>query len=127
MAMGVPGWPEFACCTASMESVRMVLTESVWRSGVGITGFPLTWYTVARDQTMAPEIIVDKRSDLPATLARRFEDEGRRALAGRGLFSLALPGGSVATTFFPRLSRAAVDWRQAAREDRKSTRLNSSH
>src|SRR5437764_4253628 len=23
--MGVPGCPEFACCTASMESVRMVL------------------------------------------------------------------------------------------------------
>jgi 6-phosphogluconolactonase len=59
---------------------------------------------------MAPEIIVDKRSDLPATLARRFEDEGRRALAARGLFSVALPGGSVAAAFFPRLSRAAVDW-----------------
>ena len=27
---------------------------------------------------MAPEIIVDKRSDLPATLARRFEDRWER-------------------------------------------------
>src|SRR5215831_36507 len=26
--IGAPGWPEFACWTASMESVRMVLTES---------------------------------------------------------------------------------------------------
>ena len=26
--MGVPGWPEFACCTASIARVRMVLTHS---------------------------------------------------------------------------------------------------
>jgi 6-phosphogluconolactonase len=59
---------------------------------------------------MAPEMIVDKPSELPDTLARLLEKEGRRALAARGFFSVALPGGSVATTFFPRLSRAAVDW-----------------
>src|ERR1041384_3926781 len=27
-AIGVPGWPELACCTASMASVRMVLMQS---------------------------------------------------------------------------------------------------
>src|SRR5262245_39449746 len=27
-AIGVPGWPEFDCCTASMASVRIVLTHS---------------------------------------------------------------------------------------------------
>src|SRR5215469_2223519 len=26
--IGAPGWPEFACCTASIESVRMVLIQS---------------------------------------------------------------------------------------------------
>src|SRR5215216_940418 len=26
--MGVPGWPEFACWTASIESVRIVFTHS---------------------------------------------------------------------------------------------------
>jgi 6-phosphogluconolactonase len=59
---------------------------------------------------MAPEIIVDKPPDLPETFARRFEDEARAALADRGRFALALPGGSVATTFFPRLARTTVDW-----------------
>jgi 6-phosphogluconolactonase len=59
---------------------------------------------------MALEITVDKPSDLAETLARRFEEEERRGLAARGFFSVALPGGSVATTFFPRLSQAAVDW-----------------
>src|SRR5579862_8103302 len=32
MAMGVPGWPEFAFCTASIDSVRMVLMQSWSRS-----------------------------------------------------------------------------------------------
>src|SRR5579872_2689995 len=27
IAIGVPGWPELACCTASMHKVRMVLTQ----------------------------------------------------------------------------------------------------
>jgi hypothetical protein len=36
MAMGVPGWPELACWTASMDRVRMVLTDSVSMSGVGM-------------------------------------------------------------------------------------------
>src|SRR6516164_3226841 len=34
MAIGVPGWPELACWTASIASVRMVLTESVSMSVV---------------------------------------------------------------------------------------------
>src|SRR5262245_6067690 len=27
-AIGVPGWPDFACCTASIESVRMQLIDN---------------------------------------------------------------------------------------------------
>src|SRR3954469_9885918 len=37
-AIGVPGWPEFAFCTASMDSVRTVLIESRSRSETGIVG-----------------------------------------------------------------------------------------
>jgi 6-phosphogluconolactonase len=59
---------------------------------------------------MLPEIIVDKPQNLPEILARRFEDEARRALSGRPFFSVALTGGSVATAFYPRLVAAAVDW-----------------
>src|SRR4051812_17552581 len=31
-AIGVPGWPELAACTASIDSVRMVLTQVASRS-----------------------------------------------------------------------------------------------
>ncbi len=59
---------------------------------------------------MPPELIVDTPAALAEALAARFEEEARRTLAARGLFSVALPGGSVGTTFFPRLARAVVDW-----------------
>jgi 6-phosphogluconolactonase len=59
---------------------------------------------------MAPEVIVDKPAALSEALAARFEEEARRALAARAFFSVALPGGSVGPTFFPRLARAALDW-----------------
>src|SRR4051794_20990095 len=40
MPIGAPGWPELACCTASIESARMALAISVSRapaaSGVAI-------------------------------------------------------------------------------------------
>src|SRR5438270_6447643 len=39
MAMGVPGWPELACCTASMDRVRMVLTQS-WSIGLAAAAGP---------------------------------------------------------------------------------------
>src|SRR5262244_807362 len=36
-AMGVPGCPDLACCTASIESVRMVLIQS-WSNSVWVRG-----------------------------------------------------------------------------------------
>lgn len=59
---------------------------------------------------MLHDVVVDKLPVLADTLAARFESEGRRALGARGRFAVALPGGSVATAFFPRLARAALDW-----------------
>jgi 6-phosphogluconolactonase len=59
---------------------------------------------------MTPEILIDTAESLAQALAVRFTETTGRAIAERGLFSLALPGGSVATTFFPSLARAQVDW-----------------
>jgi 6-phosphogluconolactonase len=59
---------------------------------------------------MVPEIVVNEPIELQTTLARRFAEEAERAVAARGFFSVALPGGSVATTFFPRLAQTPVDW-----------------
>src|SRR5207249_5507787 len=42
----------------------------------------------------------------------RFAAEARAATAARRRFSCALPGGSVAETFFPVLARAPVEWDQ---------------
>jgi 6-phosphogluconolactonase len=59
---------------------------------------------------MPVETLVDKAESLAETLAGRFEAEGRQALAARARFTVALPGGSVATGFFPRLARIRFDW-----------------
>ena len=63
---------------------------------------------------MLPEIIVDETPALADRLAGLFEAEGRRAITDRGRFAVALSGGSVATTFFPRLARLSFDWSRTA-------------
>lgn len=64
----------------------------------------------SRRRPMLPEIIVDRAENLEEALALRFEEEARSAIATGGRFAVALPGGSVATTFFPRLAAARLDW-----------------
>lgn len=59
---------------------------------------------------MSLQTIVDKPESIPERLARLFEDGARGAMEARGRFALALPGGSVATTCFPRLAACGVDW-----------------
>jgi 6-phosphogluconolactonase len=59
---------------------------------------------------MALERIVAKAEAIPELLAGRFEERAREAVEARGCFALALPGGSVATTCFPRLASSPVDW-----------------
>lgn len=63
---------------------------------------------------MHPEVIVDSLQALPGRLASLFMQEARRALAVRGSFAIALPGGSVAHTFFPSLARVPLDWSRTA-------------
>lgn len=62
---------------------------------------------------MAFDTSVDDAPALADVLARRTEILGAAALRDRGRFAIALPGGSVAQTFLPRLSRAGVDWKRA--------------
>jgi len=58
---------------------------------------------------MTIEIVVGSLQDLNDACARQFEEAAASAVRERGRFAVALPGGSVATTFFPRLARARVD------------------
>ena len=57
-------------------------------------------------------MIVDTPAALARIFAARFEAAARDAIAAHGHFSCALPGGSVAETFFPALAAAAVEWRR---------------
>jgi 6-phosphogluconolactonase len=59
---------------------------------------------------MLPDIIIQDLKKLPESLIDIFAREGRRALDERGAFAVALPGGSVATTFFPHLAALPFDW-----------------
>jgi 6-phosphogluconolactonase len=59
-----------------------------------------------------PEIVIDAPAALARVFASRFAAEARTAIATRGRFSCALPGGSVAETFLPVLARAEVAWGQ---------------
>jgi 6-phosphogluconolactonase/glucosamine-6-phosphate isomerase/deaminase len=61
---------------------------------------------------MQPEIVIDAPAALARLFADRFAAAARLAITARGWFSCALPGGSVAKTFFPVLARAAVAWTQ---------------
>src|SRR5215207_7291423 len=59
MPMGAPGWPEFACCTASMASARIAfaIRESLaigGSSGGGIRGNP-RFYRAGRRSAGAGE------------------------------------------------------------------------
>ena len=57
-----------------------------------------------------PEVRIGERAVVVETLDADLETEVRRvALRGRQ-FSIAIPGGSVATICFPRLSELALDW-----------------
>jgi 6-phosphogluconolactonase len=59
---------------------------------------------------MPVEVRVAAAKELPETLAAVFQAEARRAVSERGFFAVSLPGGSVASLFFPRLARAPLDW-----------------
>jgi 6-phosphogluconolactonase len=57
-----------------------------------------------------PEIVLEAPAALARVFADRFAAAARAAIAARGRFSCALPGGSAAETFFPVLALTAVAW-----------------
>lgn len=57
-----------------------------------------------------PEVVIAMPEALARVFADRFVAEAATAIGARGRFSCALPGGSVAETFFPILARAPVVW-----------------
>jgi 6-phosphogluconolactonase len=59
---------------------------------------------------MLSDLVVDERDALAERLALLLEGDARQALAARPHFSVALSGGSLASGFFRRLARSAVDW-----------------
>lgn len=59
---------------------------------------------------MRTEFLVDAPERLLVAVCARFEVAAAEAIAARGRFALALPGGSAGTLFFPALARARVDW-----------------
>jgi len=59
---------------------------------------------------MKPDIVIDTPARLAHTFADCFATIAREAIAARGHFSWALPGGSVADIFFPVLAGVPIAW-----------------
>jgi 6-phosphogluconolactonase len=59
---------------------------------------------------MNDDLVIDDPERLARVFARRVETEAARAIAERGVFSLAIPGGSAAETLLPALGEASLDW-----------------
>ena len=59
---------------------------------------------------MERELLTDTIPALARKFAERAEIAARRAIAERGRFALAIPGGSVARAFLPGLAVAAIEW-----------------
>lgn len=63
------------------------------------------------DKAMRPETLVGPLTSLVARLLSDAREAAARATARRGLFAMALPGGSVGVHGFPALATLPVDWR----------------
>lgn len=57
-----------------------------------------------------PALVVASIPALASRFAARCASAARNALAARGRFALAVPGGSVAERFFPALARTELEW-----------------
>jgi len=59
---------------------------------------------------MPADVEIQSIDELAVRFARLMEDAAREAVAGRGAFSMAIPGGSAAELLLPALIPAAIDW-----------------
>lgn len=57
----------------------------------------------------SPEVLIAPAEQLAAEFARRAAERARAAVRERGVFTLAIPGGSIARAFLPALD-AALPW-----------------
>lgn len=61
-----------------------------------------------------PEVIVAPVDDLAVEFARRVAARAQVAVQERGIFSIAVPGGSIARAFLPALATAPIPWESTA-------------
>jgi len=59
---------------------------------------------------MPADVVIQEVKELAQNFARLVEDAARHAIAQRGSFSLAVPGGSAAEALLPALIPASIDW-----------------
>src|SRR5688500_3237957 len=59
---------------------------------------------------MNQELVIDDPDRLARVFAHRVETASAEAIAARGRFSMAVPGGSAAELFLPALAEASLDW-----------------
>lgn len=63
---------------------------------------------------MPADVVIQEVKELAQSFARLVEDAARHAIAQRGSFSLAVPGGSAAEALLPALIPASIDWSKVA-------------
>jgi len=63
---------------------------------------------------MPADVVVHGVPELAQSFARLAEDAARHAIAQRGSFSMAVPGGSAAEALLPALISASIDWSKVA-------------
>ena len=59
---------------------------------------------------MTPRVLIDDLPQLQQTFGRELETRAREAIATRGKFIVAVPGGSVARAFFPTVATLDIEW-----------------
>jgi len=63
---------------------------------------------------MPADVVIQEVKELAQSFARLVEDAARHAIAQRGSFSMAVPGGSAAEVLLPALISASIDWSKVA-------------
>ncbi len=61
---------------------------------------------------MPSEVVVEAVAELTARFVAIAEAAAREAIAARGVFTLAVPGGSAAEALLPPVAKAAIDWQR---------------
>ncbi len=59
---------------------------------------------------MPADVVIQEVKELAQSFARFVEDAARHAIAQRGSFSMAIPGGSAAEALLPALITTSIDW-----------------